>query len=139
MEQEELIDNLLQMLFEEYTVNGVTRCNFSSYVHEQGFDPNEIGNFMNKRGLLRQFQLGSGFIAAISERGISKVDSNFLSEKAEQVLNHARNNDNKTTVGDAITLPNDYGGMAHDIGKYIQDRKLAATQSRQYDVAIFIN
>lgn len=139
MEQEDFIGHLLEKLFDDYKAAGLIRRDYNDYIDKNGFSPKDIKDIMDKKGLLRLTRVGEGFIAAISEWGIKKVDSNFFAEKAKNVLDHAKNNNNKTTIGSAITLPNDGGGMAKDIGYYIKARKLAITQPKQHDVAIFIN
>lgn len=135
---EQLVDDILQQLYDNYIKSGTQRVDLNDYITSNGFTPSDVRKLMDDQGLIRSFQITTGFIAVITPRGIDRVNGNFFSDAASKVLDDARKNNGNTTVGRAISLPDDWGGMAKDIGKYLSDNGLANTQIERADVRVYV-
>ena len=135
---EELVNEILEYLFEKYKLIGAERIDMNEFITSKGTKPNDLAIRMNKRGLIRFYQFNQGFVAAISRMGINNVAPNYFEEEANKVLLFAKENDNKTTVSTALQIPENHYEKALDIADYISKKKLAAVQIANSDARIYL-
>jgi hypothetical protein len=122
------IDQILQKLFDNYVKYGVETLNLNSFIVEAGHDPREIGIFMNEKELIRSWQITTGFVASISMKGVNFIAPDFYITKTQEVLAYLALNDGAGRISNAISLPDDHGGMGKDICTYIKGKELANIQ-----------
>lgn len=88
MNLQQLTTEILEHLFQGYLEHGGTPIfDVTQIITENGYDYNEVGNYLVKSGLVKNQRFNAtGFSASINMSGIMKVHPEFIQEKKEKLI-----------------------------------------------------
>jgi hypothetical protein len=128
METEQIIEEVLAELFNQYEQIGAERIDMGEFITSRGGSPREIKIEMERRGLLRFMQITNDSFA-ISERGIRRTAPDYFQSMADGVIKFATKNGGSALIGEALNIPHEHPHKITDIGAYITTQRLATVQA----------
>jgi hypothetical protein len=122
---DELVDEILEHLFEGYTTHGGTPIfDVTAIILRHAEDPQAVGRFLVDRGLVKFERFGPlGFSASISMQGIYRIRPGYITDNVMHVLRTLdEHRDQHMSMMQILQFePKDFQ-IAHNFATYMRDR-----------------
>lgn len=134
---EKMINEILEMLYQEYISNGGGNIfDISGIILKHNQDPHEVGGYLVKMGWIENHQFRpNSFVGAISMRGIGKIHPEYIQDNTLKIISTLGLN-GKSSIMEILDFETKDFFRAHQLAKLLEQKGFVSAFFTYNDVIL---